>query len=176
MCCRRRVSLCFCEGVKCQIPDFQVCSMVVSEKQMNSASSEWVLRLKGSCQGRDFTHAGQERAPVLSFLSSVLLKAHPALVAVSQFDRHLESEVQKRAILGCCVWVKWAGLITAHYSSARCHNTPAGVTRCGVVAFLPDETKMQCTIGCVIWPSAPFMPQSHHRGCDLSVILTSNKY
>lgn len=62
-----------------------------------------------------------------------------------------------------------AGLITAHYSSARCHNGPAGVTRCGVVAFLPEETKMQCTIGGVIWPRADFMPRSTREGVNPSV-------
>lgn len=82
-------------------------------------------------------------------------------------DRHLQSEVQKWPILGCCVCVKWPGLITVRYSGARCPSRPAGVTGCGVVAFLPEETKMQCTIGCVIWPGARWLA-GRHRGNDPS--------
>lgn len=60
------------------------------------------------------------------------------------------------SVLGCCVRAERARLITPLYSGARCRNGPAGVTRCGVV--LPEETKMQCTIGGVIWPGARFGP------------------
>ncbi|XP_015245712.1 PREDICTED: protein jagged-1b-like [Cyprinodon variegatus] len=44
-------------------------------------------------------------------------------------------------------------LIAVHYSSARCHNKLVGVTGRGVVAVLTQETKMQCAVGCVIWPA-----------------------
>lgn len=99
------------------------------------------------------------------------LSCHPGRVAASQLGRHLQSEVQKGSILGCCVWAEWAGLITPHYSRARCPSRPAGVTRCGVVAFLPEETKMQCTIGGVIWPRARFMPRSPREGVNPSVAV-----
>lgn len=75
---------------------------------------------------------------------------------LSFFDRLLEAEV-KRAILVCCL-SKWPGLITVHYPSARCHNKPARVTCCGVVAFLAEETKMQCAVGRVIWLAASLNP------------------
>lgn len=46
-----------------------------------------------------------------------------------------------------------------------------GVTGCGVVAFLTEETKMQCTIGCVFWPDAHPEPHGNQRGLGSSVIL-----
>lgn len=41
-----------------------------------------------------------------------------------------------------------------------------GVACCGVVAFLTEKTKMQCTIGCVIWPTAHLKPYANHWGYD----------
>lgn len=41
-----------------------------------------------------------------------------------------------------------------------------GVTGCGVVALLTEETKMQCTIGPVIWPTAHFESRGNQRELD----------
>lgn len=50
----------------------------------------------------------------------------------------------KRAILVCCLSAKWPGLITVHYSSARCHNKPAGSL--AVVLSLSSLKKQRCSV------------------------------
>lgn len=108
----------------------------------------------------------------LTFTTKHYVKHWKSLIWGSEW--HLEAEV-KWAILVCCLSVKWPGLITVHYPSARCHNKPCGVTGCGVVAFLAEETKMQCTIGCDIWPTAHLKLYGNQWGMRCPAILNPSE-
>lgn len=77
----------------------------------------------------------------------------------------------KRAILVCCLSVKWPGLITVHYSSARCHNKPSGSL--AVALSLSSLKKQRCSVLLAVSSGQlPILkPHGNQRGLDSSVIL-----
>lgn len=76
----------------------------------------------------------------------------------------------KRAVVVCRTSVKCPADNVAVFQCQMSQQV-FGVTGCGLVSFLTEETKMQCTIDCVIWSTAHFEPHENQRGLDSSVIL-----